>query len=199
MRGGTAFCIVETVGAEVGTLYLHNLHRFYGFANCLRNIFTLPRRPSSVRAAPCQLPPREAPKPSPPGKGDRRRRWMRERYGVLHCRNSRRRGRDAVPSQLTTLLRIRQLFAQCFTPPRRPSSVSPCGRASFPQGKLLYRAFRCMVYRSRTVNSCPTFSWILCKMSWQTPSKSWDISRLLYRSTVSPRFRRYWSRFWSYF
>ena len=165
MRGGTAFCIVGTVGAEVGTLYLHNLHRFYGFANCLRNIFTLPRRPSSVRAAPCQLPPREASKPSPSGKGDRRRRWMRERYGVLHCRNSRRRGRDAVPSQLTTLLRIRQLFAQCFTPSRRPSSVSPCGRASFPQGKLLYRAFRCMVYRSRTVNSCPTFSWILCKMS----------------------------------
>ena len=36
-------------------------------------------------------------------------------------------------------LRIRPLFLQHFTPPRWPSSGSP-RRASFPRGKLLYRA-----------------------------------------------------------
>ena len=39
-----------------------------------------------------------------------------------------------------TFLRIRPLFPQCFTLYRIPSSGSP-RRASFPQGKLLYRAF----------------------------------------------------------
>ena len=45
-----------------------------------------------------------------------------------------------------TLLRIRPLFLQHFTPPCRPSSGSP-RRASFPQGKLLYRAFGALVFR----------------------------------------------------
>ena len=77
-------------------------------------------------------------KPSPPGKGDRPQAVDEGRYGVAHCRNNRRRGRN--------FLRIRLQFLQCFRPPRRLISQG-CALPASPAGKLLYRAFRCRVYR----------------------------------------------------
>ena len=61
---------------------------------------------------------------------------MRERYGVLHCRNNGRRGRDAVPSQLTPLLRIRQLFAQYFYAPPQALISQGCALPASPKGSF---------------------------------------------------------------
>ena len=83
--------------------------RLYGFAYCFQNVSRRPA-PSSVSAAPSQLPRRgsfctvlsggcfigtpqeSSKKPSPPGKGDRPQAVDEGRYGVVRCRNNGRRG-----------------------------------------------------------------------------------------------------------
>ena len=85
--------------------------RFYGFAHSSYNVS---RRPATLirLAQASQLPPREAlvpcfwgsgfpvrregkaPRPSPPGKGDRPQAVDEARYGVPHCWNNGRRGRN---------------------------------------------------------------------------------------------------------
>ena len=139
MRGGTAFFIVGTMGAEVETfLRIRPL-----FFECFR----LPR-PSSVRAAPCQLPrrgsfctglwggefigtPLESSQYLPQrGRGTARRRWMRGGTAFFIV--------GTMGAEAETFLRIRPLFFECFRSPR-PSSVraAPCQlprRGSFCTG-----------------------------------------------------------------
>ena len=115
MRGGTAFRITGTVGAEVGTLYSHNLKRFYGFANCFYNIYRRPADPHQSRPQASQLPPGEA--------------FLRF-YGFASCfynilrspadpHQSRPQGEPASPrGSFFSFLRIRHLFLQHFTLPR---------------------------------------------------------------------------------
>ena len=69
------------------------------------------------------------------------------RYGVLHCRNNGRRGRDAVPCNLQRFYGFANCFCNISRSPADPHQ-SRLRRASFPQGKLLYRALVCMVYRN---------------------------------------------------
>ena len=147
MRGGTTFCIVGTVGAEVETQYVYNLQRFYEFAVCFCNVSRSPA-PSSVRAAPCQLPrrgsfctglwggefigtPLESSQYLPQrGRGTARRRWMRGGTALNIV--------GTMGAEAETFLRIRPLFFECFRSPR-PSSVraAPCQlprRGSFCTG-----------------------------------------------------------------
>ena len=155
MRGGTAFSIVGTMGAEVEAfLRIRPL-----FFECFRSY-----RPSSVRATPCQLPrrgsscsvlsgagvigtPQGGSQNLPHrGRGTARRRWMRG--GTAFCIV------ETMGAEVEAFLRIRPLFFECFRS-HRPSSVraAPCQlprRGSFCSGLWgagiyweQFRAFTC--------------------------------------------------------
>ena len=114
--------------------------------------------PSSVRAAPCQLPRRgssctvplgvgfidtpqeSSKKPSPTGKGDRPQAVDEGRYGVVHCRNNGRRGRNVSTDSPT----VSGMFQAA--PPPHQSGLRP---ASFPGGEALVPGLGGGRYRTR--------------------------------------------------
>ena len=142
MRGGTAFHIVGTMGAEVETFLRIRLL----FLEC----FTLPR-PSSVRAAPCQLPrggsfctglwggefigtPQGSSQNLPHrGRGTARRRWMRGGTALYIV--------GTMGAEVETFLWIRLQFLKYFRLPRGPhqSGLRP---ASFPGGEAFVPWFQ---------------------------------------------------------
>ena len=67
------------------------------------------------------------PRPSPLGKGDRRRRWMRR--GTAFCIVG------TIGAEVETFLRIRLLFLQHFTLPRGPHQARP-GEPASPKGSF---------------------------------------------------------------